>query len=99
MLTTSDLIASCQTDWDAYTHHGFVTELASGSLPEAAFRHYLQQDYLFLIHFARAYALAVYKCDNFADMQYPLAALQGTLNTEISLHIEFCKKWGLTEAD
>ena len=28
---------------------------------QAAFRHYLVQDYLFLIEFARAYALSVYK--------------------------------------
>jgi hypothetical protein len=35
--------------------------MADGSLAEAAFRHYLVQDYLFLIEFARAYALSVYK--------------------------------------
>jgi thiaminase/transcriptional activator TenA len=34
--------------------------LADGSLAEAAFRHYLVQDYLFLTEFARAYALSVY---------------------------------------
>ncbi len=32
--------------------------MADGSLREAAFRHYLVQDYLFLIEFARAYAVA-----------------------------------------
>jgi thiaminase (transcriptional activator TenA) len=32
--------------------------LADGSLAEAAFRHYLVQDYLFLTEFARAYALS-----------------------------------------
>ncbi|MCL6271932.1 thiaminase II [Sansalvadorimonas sp. 2012CJ34-2] len=99
MLKTSDLISSCQNDWDAYTRHRFVCELGNGTLPEGAFRHYLQQDYLFLTHFARAYALAIYKCDNFADMRYPLTSLQGTLDTEITLHIDFCKKWGLTETD
>lgn len=33
-------------------------ELGDGTLPDAAFRMYLVQDYLFLIQFARAYALA-----------------------------------------
>jgi thiaminase (transcriptional activator TenA) len=43
--------------------------LADGSLPKAAFRHYLIQDYLFLIEFARAYALSVYKSPKLADMR------------------------------
>ena len=54
---------SCAKDWQKYTEHEFVRQLGAGTLPEAAFRHYLIQDYLFLIQFARAYALAVYKSD------------------------------------
>ncbi len=50
-------------DWLAYVDHEFVRGLADGSLPEPSFRHYLVQDYLFLIHFARAYALAAYKLE------------------------------------
>ena len=49
------LKATCVEDWKRYTHHDFVAD-ADGTLPEAAFRHYLIQDYLFLIQFARAYA-------------------------------------------
>ena len=58
------LLAALRVDcseWMAYIDHEFVRRLADGSLPEAAFRHYLIQDYLFLKHFARAYALAAYK--------------------------------------
>ncbi|MBL6958978.1 MAG: thiaminase II, partial [Rhodospirillales bacterium] len=47
--------------WAAYTGHGFVRGLADGSLAEPCFRHYLGQDYLVLIHFARDYGLAAYK--------------------------------------
>ena len=43
-----------------------MRQLESGTLPQAAFRTYLVQDYLFLIQFARAYALAVYKGRNLA---------------------------------
>ena len=55
------LKSEASAEWRAYTEHPFTNGLADGSLPEAAFRHYLVQDYLFLIEFARAYALAVYK--------------------------------------
>ncbi|WP_368744553.1 thiaminase II [Desertibaculum subflavum] len=85
-------------DWRAYTEHRFVRELAAGTLLEACFRHYLKQDYLFLIHFARAYALAVYKGDDLDDMRGAAAALHGILNVEMKLHVEFCAGWGLSEA-
>src|SRR5262245_32070427 len=54
------LKANASAEWHAYTHHPFTDAMAAGSLPEGAFRHYLIQDYLFLIEFARAYALAIY---------------------------------------
>ncbi len=44
-------------DWQRYVAHPFVQQLADGTLAENAFRRYLTQDYLFLIHFARSYAL------------------------------------------
>lgn len=49
------------TAWDDYVTHDFVRALGGGTLPEPAFRHFLLQDYLFLIHFARAWALAAFK--------------------------------------
>jgi thiaminase (transcriptional activator TenA) len=85
-------------DWRTYTEHRFVRELGAGTLPESCFRHYLKQDYLFLIHFARAYALAVYKGDDLDDMRAAAAALNGILNVEMKLHVEFCAGWGLSEA-
>ncbi len=45
--------------WKAYVDHPFLRQLAQGNLPGSAFRHYLGQDYLFLVHFARAYGLAI----------------------------------------
>lgn len=84
-------------DWRAYVEHEFVAGLANGRLPEAAFRYYLAQDYLFLIHFARAYALAVYKADNMADMRQAAAGMSAILDLEMGLHIDYCRGWGFTE--
>ena len=57
------LVAAAGEAWRAYIRHPFVLQLATGELPEACFRRYLVQDYLFLIHFARAWGLAIYKSD------------------------------------
>jgi thiaminase/transcriptional activator TenA len=89
------LKAACPDDWQAYITHDFVRGMARGDLPEEKFRHYLEQDYLFLIQFARAYALAVYKSDSLARMRQAKAGLEAILDIEIGLHIDFCKGWGI----
>ena len=86
-------------EWAAYVGHDFVRQLAAGSLPEACFRHYLVQDYLFLVHFSRAYALAVYKAGTLEDMRSAASTLDALLNTEMGLHVRSCAAWGLSEAE
>lgn len=84
--------------WDRYVAHPFVEGIRDGSLPEKAFRHYLGQDYLFLIHFARAYALAAYKADSLAEIRAAAAGMSAIVDTEMALHVEYCAGWGLSEA-
>ena len=67
-------------------------------LPEACFRRYLVQDYLFLIHFARAWGLAIYKSELIGGDAASTALVAATLDVEIGLHIEYCRGWGLSEA-
>lgn len=85
-------------DWHGYTWHPFVQALARGTLPLAAFRHYLIQDYLFLIHFARAKALAVVKGESLEAMRGKAAAVLAILD-ETKLHLRYCADWGLSEAE
>lgn len=84
--------------WDAYTRHPFVQGLADGSLPRAAFLHYLVQDYLFLVHFARAWALAVTKADTIGEMRICAATVHALIDGEMRLHIQTCAEAGLDEA-
>ena len=91
------LRAAAGETWPAYTRHDFVLQLAKGDLPEAAFQRYLVQDYLFLIHFARAWGLAIYKSDTLPEMRRAQSLVAATLDVEIGLHIEYCRGWGLSE--
>lgn len=95
----SRLRDDCADAWRDYTHHPFVAGIQDGSLPEAAFRFYLRQDYLFLIHFARAYALAAFKAENLEDMRSAAATLTALVDVETSLHVEYCKGWGVSLAE
>ncbi|RED18099.1 thiaminase II [Pontivivens insulae] len=84
--------------WRDYTAHSFVQGLGDGSLPRAAFLHYLQQDYVFLIHFSRAWALAVTKAETVAEMRLAAATVNALINEELALHIETCAEAGIDEA-
>ncbi len=86
-------------DWQAYVNHDFVKQLADGSLPRESFLHYLKQDYLFLIQFTRAFSLAVYKSETIEHMRAGQAGINAMLDTEIKLHIDYCKEWGISEND
>lgn len=88
---------ACAEDWEAYVAHPFVRGIQSGTLAAACFKHYLVQDYLFLIHFGRAYALAAYKADTLEDIRAAAESLRVITEVEMGLHVEFCQDWGLTE--
>jgi len=93
------LRAAAGGDWQNFRRHAFVQGLGDGSLPGAAFRHYLVQDYLFLIQFARAYGLAAYKSDNLRDLVAASHLLAAIVDNEIKLHLDYCDGWGLSESD
>ena len=92
------LVAAASQDWAGYTWHPFVQRLSAGTLPLASFQAYLVQDYLFLIHFARAKALAVVKGESLGAMREKAAAVLAILD-ETKLHLKYCAEWGLSEAD
>jgi thiaminase len=93
------LKAAASAEWRAYIEHPFTIGMADGTLTEAAFRHYLVQDYLFLIEFARAYAVAVYKSPRLADMREAASGLSAILDVEMNLHVKLCAGWGLSPGD
>lgn len=92
------LKAAAAADWQSYVDHYFVRQLGTGTLPHAAFRTYLVQDYLFLIQFARAYALATYKSRTLVDMRAAQAGLAAILD-EMDLHVRLCGRWALSPED
>ncbi|EZQ18142.1 hypothetical protein CF98_25940 [Halopseudomonas bauzanensis] len=95
----TQLQQACQSEWDAYIQHDFVRQLGDGTLAADAFRHYLKQDYLFLIQFARAFALAAYKSPTLEDLRQAKAGLEAIVDLELGLHIQYCREWGISEQE
>lgn len=99
MPSFNSLIESCQIDWNNFIQHDFVQQLGKGILSKSCFQHYLKQDYLFLIHFSRAWGLAVYKSRNLIEIREALTSLKTIVEVELDLHIRYCQQWNITEKE
>lgn len=93
------LLRRSSKHWHDYTNHAFVRGLGDGTLPKQSFLNYLKQDYIFLIHFSRAWALAVAKTDHLDEMKACAGTVNGLVNGEMQFHIETCAKVGISEEE
>lgn len=84
-------------EWKKYIHHEFVETLGAGTLPLESFQDYLVQDFLFLIQFARAYALSAYKSRSLDEIRLSADGLALILK-ETELHIGLTERWGIDRA-
>ncbi len=83
--------------WEKELSHPFVQGIGSGALELEKFQHYMKQDYLFLIEFSKVISLAIAKAKILEDMGWFATLLNETLNTEMALHVSFCKDFNIAE--
>jgi thiaminase/transcriptional activator TenA len=99
-LTFSDRLRAAADDlWAAQLEHPFLRGIADGSLDAERFRHFVRQDYIFLVDYARllSYASA---CAPRLDWQERLArAAVETLEDEMAVHREYAAGWGISRAE
>ena len=94
---SDDLRSACADDWrKAHETHPFVLAMGDGSLSLERFQHFMRQDYLFLIDYARAIAIAAAKSRGLDVMAHWASLLDETLNSEMALHRGFCAEFGIT---
>jgi thiaminase/transcriptional activator TenA len=98
-------VAECFTDrlrqlaepiWTAQLEHPFVRGIGDGTLDPALFGNWLQQDYLYLIDYSRAFAYAVVRAPDLATMQAFSKLQSETLVTEMDLHRSYVAEFGIT---
>ena len=85
--------------WEEGYNHPFVQELGKGTLDKEKFQFYLLQDYLYLLEYAKVFAVAVVKSDteelmkNFSTLQYFI------FTGEMDLHRKYMAGFGITQAE
>lgn len=85
--------------WRDYTRHAFVEGMKDGTLPRDCFLHYLRQDYVYLIHYSRAWALAVVKAATQEEMGAASATVDALVNHEMNLHVGICAAEGISKEE
>ena len=99
MTVTKRLLACTEALWDAYLEHPFVRGLADGSLDEEKFRYYMVQDYVYLIDYAKVFALGVAKARDMDTMRLFAAYVHQILDGEMDIHKGYMKRLGIALKD
>ncbi|ADI00097.1 thiaminase II [Salisediminibacterium selenitireducens] len=85
--------------WRQNHEHPFVKGLGSGELEETKFRFFMVQDYLYLIEYAKLFAIGTVKATDLKTMQTFATLLESTMNSEMALHREYAKEFGISEEE
>ena len=94
-----DIETRASTVRQAILSHPFITGIGDGSLPVEKFKHYVKQDYLYLVDYARALAIASARAPDLETMGWFAGLLDETLNTGMELHRSYCGEFGITREE
>jgi len=89
------LRAAAAPIWQAQHDHPFVRAIGDGSVDLERFRFWVKQDYLFLIDYARLFALAAARAPDLDAMTAFARLCHETLTTEMDLHRSYAKQFGI----
>ena len=92
---TARLKAAAANVWDAQHDHPFIRGIGDGSLDLARFRHWVRQDYRFLIEYARMLATASARAPDLESMTKLAKLTNETLNVEMSMHRSYAAGFGI----
>ncbi|PCF64376.1 thiaminase II [Staphylococcus intermedius] len=99
MKFTERLWQRVQPIWESYLEHPFVKGIGDGTLEKEKFKHWLKQDYIYLIDYARLFAIGATKATDLDMMTTFGNLVSGTLNTEMDLHRQYAAQFGISEQE
>jgi thiaminase/transcriptional activator TenA len=85
--------------WEDGYNHPFVQEIGKGTLDKEKFKFYLLQDYLYLMQYAKVFALAVVKAHDEPTMRWLTGVQNLIFNTEMDLHRSYMASFGIKEEE
>ena len=99
-MTFTEQLWDSNTDiFDAILAHPFITGLTDGTLPEAAFAHFVVQDGLYLRDYARALAVVATRAPTPEAMQMFARHAADAVAAELELHSSLLPELGISAAE
>lgn len=96
---TDRLWKSVAPIWEQTHKHPFVTGLGCGTLPVDSFKFYMKQDYVYLIDYAKMFALASTKAYDLTTSARFAGLQEATLNGEMELHRQYAERFGISRQE
>ena len=96
MLFTDQLFESAKDLWEGYLVHPFIVEMGEGTLPKEKFKFYLEQDYLYLMQYAKLFAAGVLKAKTVEEIKLFAGGIDGSLEDETAVHMQYLAGFGIT---
>lgn len=85
--------------WESSHQHPFLTEMRDGTLDPKRFMFYLKQDYVYLIDYAKMFALGGAKARDVGTMAKFAELFHSTLNVEMELHRRYAERFGISREE
>lgn len=95
---TERLLASASDIWGEYMRHPFVLGLQNGTLPRENFRYYIIQDYMYLIDYAKVFAIGVAKAKS-VETANLFAAYITAVQQELNIHNGYMGRLNITQKE
>ena len=99
MTFCDDIEAASKAQREAMMRHPFVLGIGDGTLSNDRFRHFMTQDYVYLIDYARCLAMGTVKAPDLDTMSWFAGAVDHILNTEMELHRSYCAEIGISATE
>ncbi|WP_336344372.1 thiaminase II [Halalkalicoccus ordinarius] len=96
---TEALEPEAEPIWEAIHEHPMVQGIGDGSLDEAPFRHWVKQDYVYLIEYNRVFAYGAARASSLDRIGTFAELLSETVSTEMDLHRSYAAEFGISETE
>lgn len=95
MSFSAELRAAAEPIWRAQLEHPFVRGIADGSLDLDRFKHWVRQDYRFLVEYCRVFALGAARAPDLETLTRFADLLAASARTEMDLHRSYAAEFGI----
>ncbi len=89
------IINGSRTVWDEFYTHPFVLGIGDGTHEIEKFKHFMVQDYLYLIEYAKVFAIGAAKADEPEIMKIFAGYISSILDGEMNIHRAYMERLGI----